>query len=204
MSNNVIYSLLFEEEEDYRGSHMAPDKDDAPLWDVSSAYPDDIYTLPLDVAARYYGHSEPGDASAVALIRSYHNKPKMKVRVYRAVPPPELTREQQILKLEQQKKYILKTGKFPRDVTETKLNPSRYYEYISGLIEKLKTQQEPEKQIQPYKIKSGDWVTLYRPYAVGHGEGSLRGKYKVVSKVVRVNQLFTDGNSIYEFGYVEL
>ena len=53
------------------------------------------------------------------------------------------------------------------------------------------------------KINSGDWVTIYRPYAKEHGLSSLRGKYKILSMTVPAKNLFTDGNSIYEWGYVE-
>ena len=53
------------------------------------------------------------------------------------------------------------------------------------------------------KINSGDWVTIYRPYAKEHGLSSLRGKYKILSMTVPAKNLFTDGNSIYEWGYIE-
>ena len=52
-------------------------------------------------------------------------------------------------------------------------------------------------------INSGDWVTIYRPYAKEHGMSSLRGKYKILSMTVPAKNLFTDGNSIYEWGYIE-
>lgn len=41
------------------------------------------------------------------------------------------------------------------------------------------------------KINSGDWVTIYRPYAKEHGMSSLRGKYKILSMTVPAKNLFT-------------
>ena len=35
-----------------------------------------------------------------------------------------------------------------------------------------------------------------------HGRGALNGDFKVLSKAVHVDELFTDGNSILEWGYV--
>jgi len=141
----LLEFLLENDDEDYRGSHRAPGRGwGAPLWDVTGdIYPDDIYTLPINIAARYYGHSEPGDIAMISLIRKYKGKPTARVKIYRAVP------------------------------NESDIN-----------------------QINP-----GDWVTIYRPYAVQHGEGPLRGEYKILSASVTAQELFTDGNSIYEWGY---
>jgi hypothetical protein len=50
-------------------------------------------------------------------------------------------------------------------------------------------------------INPGDWVTICRPYAVQHGRSWLYGTYKIVSMTVRARDLFTDGNSIHEWGY---
>jgi hypothetical protein len=55
----------------------------------------------------------------------------------------------------------------------------------------------------PAKINKGDWVAITRTYAKDHGESNLGGKsnYKIVSKIVNARDLFTDGNSIQEWGY---
>ena len=53
----------------------------------------------------------------------------------------------------------------------------------------------------PPKINTGDWVTINRAYAKDHGEAALRGQYRVVSLVANARDLFTDGNSIHEWGY---
>lgn len=36
-----------------------------------------------------------------------------------------------------------------------------------------------------------------------HGKNCLDGKYRILSKVVLVKNIFSDGNSIHEFGYSE-
>ena len=50
-------------------------------------------------------------------------------------------------------------------------------------------------------INNGDWVTLSKTYAKEHGESALDDNYKIISKQVKANQLFTNGDSINEFGY---
>jgi hypothetical protein len=50
-------------------------------------------------------------------------------------------------------------------------------------------------------INRGDWITINRDYAEMHGERVLRGKYKIVSKMVKAKDIYTDGNSIHEWGY---
>lgn len=132
--------------ESYKGIHKAPGPGrGAPLHDITNEiYPDDIYTLPVELAARFYGVGEfISDLKVMKMVRKYHNKPSEMVIVYRAVPNSE-------------------------DITE--INP-------------------------------GDWVTIYRPYAKLHGEGPLSGDYKIISLEVLASSLYTDGNSIYEWGY---
>jgi hypothetical protein len=53
----------------------------------------------------------------------------------------------------------------------------------------------------PDTINHGDWVTLSKKYAIEHGEGRFGDDYKIVRDRVPAKTLFTDGNSIYEFGY---
>jgi hypothetical protein len=50
-------------------------------------------------------------------------------------------------------------------------------------------------------INPGDWVTLSRKYAVEHGIASLNDSYSILTKTVRARDLFTSGDSIYEWGY---
>ena len=51
------------------------------------------------------------------------------------------------------------------------------------------------------KINPGDWVTLNRRYAVEHGRTSLKNNYSILSKTVFARHLFTDGDSLEEWGY---
>lgn len=50
------------------------------------------------------------------------------------------------------------------------------------------------------KINPGDWVAITRAYARDHGR-SLPGGYKVLSMAVPARDLFTNGDSIQEWGY---
>jgi len=53
-------------------------------------------------------------------------------------------------------------------------------------------------------IKNGDWVASTKQYAENHGMSVFgEGKYKIIEKEVLPKNIFTDGNSIHEFGYVE-
>jgi hypothetical protein len=54
---------------------------------------------------------------------------------------------------------------------------------------------------KPSKINTGDWVTTVKQYAVEHGEDNLGGNYKIIKQKANARDLFTDGNSIHEFGY---
>ena len=51
------------------------------------------------------------------------------------------------------------------------------------------------------KIEKGNWVTIDRQYAKDHGDGALNGQYKIIKKTVRADELFTNGDSIQEWGY---
>ncbi len=50
-------------------------------------------------------------------------------------------------------------------------------------------------------IRPGDWVTISKEYAKEHGEGALKGDYKIASKMVPASDLYTNGDSIHEWGY---
>lgn len=51
------------------------------------------------------------------------------------------------------------------------------------------------------KILPGDWVTPVRAYAKEHAESNITGPSKIISMRVRACELFTDGNSLLEWGY---
>lgn len=50
-------------------------------------------------------------------------------------------------------------------------------------------------------INTGDWITTDRQYAKEHGQSALGDNYKIIKKTVKARDIFTNGDSIYEFGY---
>lgn len=50
-------------------------------------------------------------------------------------------------------------------------------------------------------INSGDWVSINPQYAQDHGERTLHGNYKILTKKARASEIFTNGDSIHEWGY---
>ena len=50
-------------------------------------------------------------------------------------------------------------------------------------------------------ISSGDWVSTSKEYARGHGESALNGDFKICSRIVRAREIYTNGDSIFEWGY---
>lgn len=113
---------------------------------------------------------------------------------------------------------VTKNGTYPKDFYS-----HNGFEYYSNHGERhdsaahyavVDRQGKPNKHIEIYravpknvprgtKINKGDWVTHTRAYAHEHGQSNLGGKgnYKIIKKTVRANELFTDGNSIHEWGY---
>jgi hypothetical protein len=49
-------------------------------------------------------------------------------------------------------------------------------------------------------INEGDWVTLSKEYAKNHGE-SVLDDYKIIAQKVKAKELWTNADSIHEFGY---
>lgn len=201
------FKLFFEgmEEDDYRGLHRAPRRGEgSPLYDVSGTYPDDIYTLPLATAARYYGHSDPSDMEALSIIQRMHNRPNGTLKIYRAVP--NINKEIDV-KLKRYGSYIWYVSKYGfapmKDMEASSIwvgsgyNKDKFIERVSEIISDL----ELKKSKVLLRINAGDWVTTVRSYAIEHGRSSLLGSYKILTKTVPAKHLFTDGNSVYEFGY---
>jgi len=50
-------------------------------------------------------------------------------------------------------------------------------------------------------INQGDWVTLSKNYAKNHGDYVLKGNYKIIEQKVKAKDLWTNADSIHEFGY---
>ena len=69
----------------------------------------------------------------------------------------------------------------------------------------------PDKMVSIYRavpsgakgaeISAGDWVTVNRNYAKDHGEGPLLGDYVIIERRVRARDIYTNGDSIHEFGF---
>lgn len=49
-------------------------------------------------------------------------------------------------------------------------------------------------------INAGDWVTINKAYADMHGQG-FDGGYKIIKKQVKAKDIYTNGDSIHEWGY---
>jgi hypothetical protein len=187
-NDSILLEKLYLEDVEYRGEHQAPDKEDsAPLHDLTKVYPEDVYS---DKAARYYGDNggDSKDISIFSLVKSYKNKPKARVKIYRAVP-----------------KYI--EGDIEK-IKEIKKKANRYHDLwrlsfykndeFKQKFEEF-TSQLPKKQ--KMTINVGDWVTIDKSYAVDHGRSTLLGDYIILSKTVKAEDIYTSGDSIFEWGY---
>lgn len=189
--------------EDYRGSHTAPDKTSgAALHDLTGVYPDDIYS---DKAARYYGDmgGDANDMVSVRLMQAYRNKPNAMVKIYRAVPDINKEIDARIKYYNQLIAYVnqyrfppIKDRVASGEFGDLGYNKEKYINKLNKDVGDLQA-----KKQKTIGINSGDWVTLNRNYAIEHGKSSLRGKYKIVSKSVAAKTLYTDANSVHEFGY---
>jgi hypothetical protein len=189
--------------EDYRGSHTAPDKTNGtPLHDLTGVYPDDIYS---DKAGRYYGDmgGDANDMVSVRLMQAYRNKPNAMVKIYRAVPDINKEVDDRIKYYNQLIAYVdqyrfppIKDRVASGEFSDLGYNKEKYIAKLSKDVSDLQA-----KKQKTISINSGDWVTLNRNYAIEHGKSSLRNKYKIVSKSVAAKTLYTDANSVHEFGY---
>jgi hypothetical protein len=183
---------------DYVGEHSAPLGDSgAPLHDLTAnenaIYPSDVYS---SQANQYYGSGEPEDAQLFAMAQRLKDKPNEKVSIYRAVPKMQSNSEK-IAGLEKDLANYMKRGRMPKNADFD--NKSDWYEWASNERDRLASL--PEETIEPLSINHGDWVALDKKYAKEHGESALGGNYKILSKKVPARQLFTNGDSIREWGW---
>ena len=182
---------------DYQGLHTPPMRDSgAPAFDLTGGgkvYPDDVYG---PNAAQYYGHygqNHPMDVQTTSIVRSLRNRPNADITIYRAVPY-EKTKTEKVAELEKQMAAYMRRGVTPDGTTG-----SGWYNKSYEDLAKLK--QMPETPAKKVDINSGDWVTVNRQYAKEHGESTLDGNYKIISKKVKAKDIFTNGDSIHEWGY---
>lgn len=183
----------------YRSTHEAPSPDfGAPLHDLTGGgqmYPADVYS---SKAAQYYGTGfDKADREAFALANSVRGNPNAMVTMYRAVPK-ELSNSEKLAKIEKDMATYMKRKTLPKDANTN--DGSKWYDFAYDERERLrKLPDEPSKNID--NINAGDWVTLTKDYAKQHGESVLNGNYKIISKKVKAKDLWTNADSIQEFGY---
>lgn len=181
--------------DDYGGSHRPPSPENgAPLHDLTgggNVYPDDVYG---PRAVQYYGTGDAGmDAHTFNIARQVRGKPAAKVTIYRAVPHTPSTSEQ-LATLKRQMAEHMRRGKVPEGE-----DPKGWYDRAHA--ERARLSAMPASAESRYGINHGDWVTTNPAYARQHGESALRGKYKIIRKTVRADELYTNGDSIHEYGY---
>lgn len=85
-------------------------------------------------------------------------------------------------------------------------NPRVDQEAIS-VIKKM--QGDPDGEVMVYRavpefvdeINPGDWVAITEEYARDHGDRYIQGQTRVLSKSIKAKELYSEGNSIQEFGW---
>ena len=79
--------VKLKEEEDYRSSHKAPNKNyGSPMYDLTNSFGEEIYS---PKALQYYGDGFPFDNLAIQIMQGARNKPNKLIKIYRAVPKEE-------------------------------------------------------------------------------------------------------------------
>lgn len=112
---------------------------------------------------------------------------------------------------------LTEIGTYPADVYSA--NGPRYYGFGFGndaaaraIFKTLnEVRGKPDAEVSVYRavptnvkaknLMRGDWVSLSKEYAADHGERRFDGKYRVIEQKVRAGDIFTNGDSIFEFGY---
>ncbi len=109
--------------------------------------------------------------------------------------------------------HDLTDGMYPDDVYGP--NGNRYYGDNSAAGEQAMAHMhamrgKPDYEITVYRaapkdaktINPGDWVTTVKSYADEHGFRQYdEGEYTVLSQKVKAKEIYTEGNSLFEWGY---
>lgn len=172
-------------------------------------YPEYIYS---QNGARYYGDQsdEYSDNLSLNIIKSAKDKPNKAIRIYRAIPDLNKDINKKIKELNDILYYYDKFNFFPRKnkimsdlYDEYDYTKYEYEEYNNLLLSKIreKIKNLNDQKFDRIKINNGDWVTINIDYAKAHGKNNLNNKYKIITKIVKASELYTDGNSIHEWGY---
>ena len=185
--------------DDYHGQHGAPGPDSgSPLHDVTAngTYPADFYG---PNGLRYYGTGDDAmDPVTYRKIVAAKGSPRAQVTVYRAVPHEPSVAEQ-LDTLEAQMAAFMKRRTLPPDAT---VPASQWYDDAYARRNALRSAlQSPAAPTPELGVNPGDWVTINKQYAVDHGQSALNGKYRVLSKKVPADELFTSGDSMHEWGW---
>jgi hypothetical protein len=203
-------------ENDYRGQHTAPDRESgAPLYNLTlnGIYPNDIYSFK---AKDYYSTGSSYDGLTIDIIQSYKDKKKKSITIYRAIPDLNKDINKKIKDILYFFSYKDRYKFFPMSIDKGRIiHPILYsienkypyedYDYeerkkliIQDLENELTTLRSQLKK--PLKINKGDWVSITKQYAKDHGESAL-DNYKIITKTVSSQHIFTNGDSIHEWGY---
>lgn len=159
---------IINENEDYRGVHKAPNKEDSPMYDLSNTYPDDIYS---QHGARYYGDGDVAmDNYSLSVIGSARNKPNKLIKIYRAVPDLNKDIDREIKARYDITRYYDKYGFLPENnklvdrLMEKYSNYTgeKYNEAIQNVLNDLfKEINELSAKKQNNKIKINNWRLGY-------------------------------------------
>ena len=102
-------------------------------------------------------------------------------------------------------------GTYPADVYSR--DGARFYASSPSSEKALKILQKlrgkPDATVTIYRsvpkgitqFNKGDWVSLTRDYAIDHGDANLGGQYDILEMKVRARDIFTNGDSLDEWGW---
>jgi len=196
-NKNSLLQIFESDDSSYRGEHLSPSIEDAPLYDLTKngVYPDDVYQN-----HKLYSYDDL-ESTSWSIVLSNRGRPNAKIKIYRAVPKI-LTAQEELELIEYEMKYILKYGKIPPTANTSK-NRNEYYDELHERKEDFLSNPKTQTETKNLTISPGDWVSIDRSYAVDHGNSNLggKGKYRILTKTVPAKHIFTDGNSIVEWGY---
>jgi hypothetical protein len=197
--------------ENYKSDHTAPSKEDSPIYDLTDTYPDDIYS---NKGSYLYGdHNDYySDEYSINIIKQARNKPNYPIKIYRAIPNLNKSITSEIKKINDILNYKEKFGFFQMKNKIVDDIKNKYYDdgigykiqydelqnVITSELENRRKELSNNKE--KISINDGDWITINPEYAKEHGKNNI-GDYIILTKTVKAKNLYTDGNSIHEFGY---
>jgi hypothetical protein len=88
-----------------------------------------------------------------------------------------------------------------RHTVKLKGNPEAFISVHRAIPTEIYKQALKQEVPLNHMIRPGDWVTPTKAYAKLHGDSVLNGKYKIASRKVRAKDVFTNGDSLNEWGY---